>query len=238
MRLLVRSWNVFHGNAHPPRRTSFLRRMVELATRDGPDVVCLQELPIWALARLQRWSGMEAHRAIARPPVPLGPVPGWLTRLHQGRFRSALTGQANAILVAGSLAAEDAGRKRISDARRERRIVHAVRIPGPPAVVVANLHASNEFRDPAVPRAEAARAAAFAEAAASGAAAVVLAGDFNVRDPQLHGYSAPTEGLDHVLVRGATVVEVAVWPLERRTRDGVVLSDHAPVDCTLEVGGA
>jgi len=33
--LLVRTWNVFHGNAHPPRRKGFLRKMVELASADG-----------------------------------------------------------------------------------------------------------------------------------------------------------------------------------------------------------
>jgi hypothetical protein len=28
---------------------------------------------------------------------------------------------------------------------------------------------------------------------------------------------------------------VTVWSRERRTRDGIVLSDHAPVDCTVEL---
>lgn len=211
--------------------------MVELATGDDPDVVCLQEVPIWALRRLESWSGMKAYRAMARPAAPLGPLAGWLTRLHQGRFRSGLTGQANAILVAARLSAEDAGHERISDARRERRIVHAVRLAGRPTVVVANLHASNEFKDPGVPRAEVRRARAFAEAAAGDSTVVVLAGDFNVADPQLDGYSAPTKGIDHVLVRGADVVELEAWPVERRTVGGVVLSDHPPVDCMLVAEG-
>jgi endonuclease/exonuclease/phosphatase family metal-dependent hydrolase len=30
----------------------FLERMIELATADQPDVLCLQEVPPWALERL------------------------------------------------------------------------------------------------------------------------------------------------------------------------------------------
>ena len=33
--LLVRTWNVFHGNALPPRRRGYLREMIELVC-DGP----------------------------------------------------------------------------------------------------------------------------------------------------------------------------------------------------------
>ena len=57
--MLVRSWNLFHGNtaaARPPQPTS--SEMVRLAAADEPDVLCLQEVPLWALSRLARWSGM------------------------------------------------------------------------------------------------------------------------------------------------------------------------------------
>ena len=81
MRLLVRSWNVSHGNAHPPRRKGFLRKMVELASADGPDVLCLQEVPVWALPRIDDWSGMASFGAIMRPPLWLGPLSTWLTRI-------------------------------------------------------------------------------------------------------------------------------------------------------------
>jgi hypothetical protein len=66
----------------------------------------------------------------------------------------------------------------------------------------------------------------------------VLAGDFNVVDPQLAGYSAPGSGIDHVLVRGAPPESVAAWPLERRVQNDVVLSDHAVVEARLRVGAA
>jgi endonuclease/exonuclease/phosphatase family metal-dependent hydrolase len=237
MRLHVRTWNVFHGNADPPRRNGHLRTMIDLALEDGPDVLCLQELPVWALGRLDRWSEMATFGAITRRPLLPGPVSRWPTRAHQGLFRSALAGQANAILVTRGRSVQDLGHTQISDGHRERRLVHAVRLTGEPSVVVANLHATNDFRDPAVPRAEAARAQAFVDGLAEPGEAVVLAGDFNVTEPELRGFSAPGVGIDDVLVRDARAIEVTIWPRERRTRTGVVLSDHAPVDCVVEVGG-
>ena len=234
MRLLVRSWNVFHGNADPPRRKGFLRRIVELASDDGPDVLCLQEIPVWALPRIDDWSGMTSFGAITRPPLWLGPLSTWLTRIHQGLFRSGLAGQANAILVSPRHAASDLGHERISDAGRERRLVQAVRLDGL-GVVVGNLHASNEFVDPSVPRAELERARSFVERCATPDEIAVLAGDFNLRDARLDGYTAAGDGIDHVLVRGAAAGPVEAWPRERRSVGGIVLSDHAPVDCVLEV---
>ncbi|HEY1317045.1 MAG TPA: endonuclease/exonuclease/phosphatase family protein [Gaiella sp.] len=235
MQLVVRTWNVFHGNADPPRRAGYLRRMIELVTLDGPDVVCLQELPVWAVARIASWSGMHHFEAVARPPLWPGPFSTWVTRAHQGFFRSGLSGQANAILVAPRHAATDLGHERISEGRGERRVVHAVRIAGAPGVAIANLHASNDFVRPEVPRGEAARAASFVEHAATAGDVVVLAGDFNVGDPSLEAYSPPGGGIDHVLVRGAAVLSVAPWPQDRRRQNGVVLSDHPVVEATIEV---
>jgi endonuclease/exonuclease/phosphatase family metal-dependent hydrolase len=45
--------------------------------------------------------------------------------------------------------------------------------------------------------------------------------------------ATPT-GIDHILVRGLRSQPPFVWPVERRTRDGRVLSDHAPVDVEVE----
>ncbi len=234
MRLLVRSWNVFHGNAHPPRRKGFLRKMVELASADGPDVLCLQEVPVWALPRIDDWSGRASFGAITRPPLWLGPLSTWLTRIHQGLFRSGLAGQANAILVARRHPATDLGHERISDDGRERRVVQAVRLDGL-GVVVGNMHATNEFADPSLPRAELERARSYVERFAAPDEITVLAGDFNLREPRLEGYSTPGEGIDHVLVRGATAGPPVVWERERRAVGGIVLSDHAPVERVLKV---
>jgi len=49
----------------------------------------------------------------------------------------------------------------------------------------------------------------------------------------LPGFSAPLGGIDDILVRGIDASPLAVWPVERRRQNGVVLSDHAPVELTV-----
>ena len=232
--MLIRSWNVFHGNTSPPTRRSYLEEMVRLAVADGPAVLCLQEVPVWALPRIDDWSGMRRFDAVTRPPLWPGPVSKWVTRAHQGFFRSGLAGQANAILVAPRHAATDLGHERISEHGRERRLVHAVRIAGTSGVTVANLHASNDHANPTVPRREAKRAAAFAEGVAADGDVIVIAGDFNVLDPALEAYAGTRDGIDQVLVRGARLESLAAWPRERRMQNGVVLSDHPVVEALIE----
>ena len=203
--------------------------MLELVTRDGPEVVCLQELPIWGLVHVEEWSGMHAYAAVARTPRVPGRVGRFLTRLHHGTFRSALVGQANAILVTRGLGAKDLGSRQISDIGLERRVVQAVRVDE--RLVVANFHASTELL---AARQELERAQEFAEGLARPGEPVVLAGDFNLVSPSVDGYSDPSQGIDHVLVRGAPVSGSVVWEPARRGRAGRLLSDHPPVEVTLE----
>jgi endonuclease/exonuclease/phosphatase family metal-dependent hydrolase len=206
MPLLVRTWNVFHGNAVPPERQGYLEEMVRLVVADHPDVVCLQELPVWALARLEGWSGMAAVGAVAARPR-VGPVP-WpaaaghaLTDLHHGLLRSAFTGQANAVLVARRHRITETetlvlnpGRFRRGQARwlgldlvsrlawaKERRVCQAVRVATEQGtVLVGNLHTTSYAADERVADAELRRAVAFLEALARPDEPVVLAGDTNV----------------------------------------------------------
>jgi hypothetical protein len=63
--VLVRTWNLFHGNATPPERKGFLEEMVRLAAADWPDVLCLQEVPAWAIGELGGWTGMTAFVEVA-----------------------------------------------------------------------------------------------------------------------------------------------------------------------------
>jgi endonuclease/exonuclease/phosphatase family metal-dependent hydrolase len=230
--MLVRSWNLFHGNTLPPGRRSHLEEMIRLATEDRPDILCLQEVPVWALPRLSKWSGMTARHVVTRRP-PLGAwLGGVITRLHNGLFRSALAGQANAILLAPGLEPLEHRWLRIDDHRKEPRFCHAVKLDG---LAVGNLHATSDLRHPEVASAEIARAEAFVTDLAAGAPSV-LAGDFNLRADHLHelpGWSALGPGIDHVLVRGLSASPLEVWPLERRRVNGVVLSDHAPVEATI-----
>ena len=199
--------------------------MVELASRDRPDVLCLQELPLWALSELEEWSGMKALTAVAKRT----PVPRWLGKVLQRRrprrFRSAVTGQANAILLAPSLVPLEHRTQRISERGRERRVVHAVRLDH---IVIGNVHASNEFRRPDVPQAELTRAHALVERLAGPGRARVLAGDFNLRAPDL-----PGPNIDHIVVAGIEHGSLEVWPDERRLHNGAVLSDHAPVEMRI-----
>ena len=115
--------------------------MIELVCDDSPDVVCLQELPVWGISRLEEWSSMQALAVVARAPRVPGRAGVRVTRWNQGFFRSAFVGQANAVLVARSLAAEDRGHLQISDPGRERRVVQAVGVAG--SYVIANLHANH-----------------------------------------------------------------------------------------------
>jgi endonuclease/exonuclease/phosphatase family metal-dependent hydrolase len=205
--LLIRTWNLFHGNAKPPERRAFLEAMVRLAAADEPDVLCLQEVPVWALARLGEWSGMTAVGAVAQPPR-LGPLPipprlgGAITSVNHGLFRSAVSGQANAVLLRRDATVLDAEAATLNGrsfregqslwlelglvARlawgKERRVVQAVRakLPDERTILVVNLHATSYPADQRLADAELLRAAVFADALAQPEDIVVLAGDFNV----------------------------------------------------------
>ena len=62
----------------------------------------------------------------------------------------------------------------------------------------------------------------------------LLAGDFNFTPDLRHlGFTGDGPGIDHVLVRGAEAGPLVVWPDQRRRLNGMLLSDHAPVERTL-----
>jgi endonuclease/exonuclease/phosphatase family metal-dependent hydrolase len=181
--------------------------MVRLVTADRPDIVCLQELPAWGLGRLAGWSGMQAYSDVAQPPH-LGPLPitaelgRSITSLNNGLLRSAVAGQANAILLAPALKVlrherlvlnsrdfREAQSKWLSLSQiarvawpKERRLVQAVRaqVPSGGTLLVANLHATSFPADQRLADAELLRAAVFADGVAGPDDVVVLAGDFNV----------------------------------------------------------
>jgi endonuclease/exonuclease/phosphatase family metal-dependent hydrolase len=228
-RLLVRTWNLFHGRTFPENRSVHLERMVRLATQDAPDVVCLQEVPVWALVRLGRWSGMQVRSQITKRAL-LGPLARPLQQLDPVRVRSPFTGQANALLVSGRLEVVEHGAQRLNTGlRAERRMCQLVRLRlGERGLVVANLHATNRS-------ARARQELAEVERLLDGGGPAVVCGDFNVRATGLAGFSPPLPGIDQVLVRGLQLVDgPACWPDDRRRwQDGVLLSDHAPVEAAM-----
>ena len=218
----------------PNNRHNYLEQEIRLISSDHPDVVCLQELPLWGRRHLEGWSEMKliwnSARRIWFPPR----FGGWITRLNQGFFRSAFSGQANAILLDRRLQPLEQRWTVISRGRRERRTCQAVRLQG---MVIANLHASGVADHPEVGAAEALRALAFAESLVQPGDALVFAGDFNLfarNLPKLPDFSPPGPGIDHIFVRSAEAGPLDVWPEAHRTITAGVLSDHAPVE--LRVG--
>jgi endonuclease/exonuclease/phosphatase family metal-dependent hydrolase len=255
--VLIRTWNLYHGNSSPPRRGAFLDRMLELATVDDPDVLCVQEVPAWALSRF------TIGDVAARPP--LGRFFGRLvTDLHHGLLRSAVAGQGNAVQVSSRLTVLGRSRLtlnprpfRVVQARalglgpstrfawaKERRVAQAVRLRAADGrtLLVCNVHCTSSH-DRRLPDAELLRAAEFAAAAGADADIVVLAGDFNVtseESPVLRslatsewGFTPPGPGIDHVLVRGAAAGPERIWESIDREYGDAVLSDHAPVEVEL-----
>jgi endonuclease/exonuclease/phosphatase family metal-dependent hydrolase len=228
--LLVRTWNLFHGNTMPPQRRAFLREMVELITADRPAAVCLQEVPLWALPHLESWSGMQSRWAVARGPrIGSARLGGWITELHHGVLRSALTGEAGAILVAPQFTVSHA-RELVVSTDGIRRLMHGLRLDGD--VFVANFHTTGD---------EQLRMVADTVESLAGDEAII-AGDANLRPGEgrtyellrERGFSEPLPGsIDQILVRGLPSTPPAAWPDERRRVDGRLLSDHAPVELTV-----
>jgi hypothetical protein len=143
---------------------------------------------------------------------------GWLTAVNHGILRSALTGEADAILARRRFV--DRGSAAVSAAGL-RRVVHAIRLDD--GLVVANCHTRGED--------QLQRVVDFIGQEER----VVLAGDLNLRPPyDLGGFSDPLPGsIDQILVRGLPSGTPSAWPEERRRFGDRLLSDHAPVELTV-----
>ncbi len=243
--------------------------MVRLASEDRPDVLCLQEVPAWALPKLDDWAGMTALTEVAARPK-LGPLPSTaelgrrITSLNHGLFRSAFTGQGNAILLNPAFEPMDyhalvlnpwdfrrqqAARLGLGPLGRlawakERRVCQTIRaaLPDGRRLMVANLHATSYPPDRRVADAELMRAVEFALVLSLPGEIDVVAGDFNLFSSRSEGlrmlveqgFSDPGPEVDHVLVRGAASSPAERWPEERRLCGGLPLSDHPPLEVRIE----
>jgi endonuclease/exonuclease/phosphatase family metal-dependent hydrolase len=231
--LVIRTWNVYHGRTHPRTGRTHLERMVRLVSLDAPDVVALQEVPPWALGRLEGWSGMRALWAVTVPDL-LGPAARVITDLDPVRMGLSVAGQANAILLNPRFGVNldrtlllnpEVPRLEWIRGGRQRRVCQAVDVDvHGQALTVANLHATN---DVARARVEAGLAAEFLEDSSQ----CILCGDFNVPAFPVPTFSPPIEGIDQILVRGLDLQRPPEpWPAERRRVGHGLLSDHAPVE--------
>ena len=272
--MLVRTWNLDGGNVVPPDRHIHLQAMVELITSGSPDVVCLQEIPVWALPRLGGWGGMQALTARARRPklgpLPVPPILGRrLSRPRHGRPGASRSGKGNAILIPTeatvrshktitlntNVFCEERGArfgltpKEMVSWERERRVCHVVQyeLPSRQRFLVANLHSTYCPRDLRLADAELRRAVNFVLRASELEEALIVAGDFNLprtasatvnelmTAERENRWMSSGPQVDQILLRRAIATSVRVWPDEERTVGGRLLSDHPPVEATIEL---
>jgi endonuclease/exonuclease/phosphatase family metal-dependent hydrolase len=234
--MLVRTWNLYHGRTQPKSGRTYLERMIRLMTIDAPAVVALQEIPIWSLGLLERWSGMQAEWAITVPNL-LGPAARFVTSLDPVRMRFSAAGQANAVLLNPHFEVTEhevyvlnpeVSSWDVAFGGRQRRVCQALMVETQDgAFLVANLHATNHLERAKIEVALAAEQIADVKR-------VLFCGDFNVPRFTVPEYSPPIDGIDQILVRGFDLVSGPdPWPNDRREVEGRLLSDHAPVEAEV-----
>jgi endonuclease/exonuclease/phosphatase family metal-dependent hydrolase len=260
--LRVRTWNIAHGVDVPPRdrdyaheRRKHLPQMARLMVEDEPDLILLQEVPVWAGPLLAEHTGMAvtmapaygAHVPFLHVPLPLA-VGAALGNALPDLIRTQFEGQANALLYGADLLLVSARRALLNERHRlrgEPRIAQLARLRHRRAgreFAVANIHADHGDN-----RQQMERAGFLLERFARGAPAI-LAGDFNagpsspsVRALEGRGWQQEPADvrIDHIFSRGFAIDEPSTrWPATRRdlNRNGgppVRLSDHSPVDAVL-----
>ena len=209
--MLIRTWNLNRGHTQRAGAGNHVREMVALITAGSPDVVCLQDVPAWALDSIGAWAQMNAVAVRARGPHvgPL-PVPAPLGRVlsapHSGWLSPAFAGRGNVILfpLAAKLrstktitlntnvfceergAALGLARNQMRRWERERRICHLVQyeLPNRRRFLVATLHATSNPGDIRLAEAELRRATSFVDRRAEVEEIVIVAGDFNLSRSQ------------------------------------------------------
>jgi endonuclease/exonuclease/phosphatase family metal-dependent hydrolase len=215
------------------------------------DVALLQECPPRCAAPLASACGAEAHRVLTSRNG-LGALRTAAARLNPDLIASG-EGGSNLTLVRRGGALGGIVERRglaIHEGRPERRAMALTRTAS--GVCVANLHATSNVPPMAVADVLPAARAAVEFA---GEAPLLFGGDLNLRprrNPEVfeelaerYGLGEPTapDAIDHLLVRGATVLaQPTPWEPARREidQDGLALrlSDHAPVQAGFETTNA
>jgi endonuclease/exonuclease/phosphatase family metal-dependent hydrolase len=241
------------GKKHVRLNRDLFREFAAFLAAAKWDIALLQEVPPRWAHRLADATGAEAKSSLTSRNW-LRPVMSPLARLRP-HLSGSWEGGSNLILVRGASRGLEGSRPgmAISDFRRstltwfpERRVMSMVELDC--GLCVANFHASTG----AGAAGDVLKAARLASARA-GDRPLLLGGDFNLRPRSgevfeqleaefgLAGATAPG-AIDHLLVRGAEVIEpVEAWPAARRdvpdpqTDLKIRLSDHAPVAIRINV---
>jgi endonuclease/exonuclease/phosphatase family metal-dependent hydrolase len=260
--LQIRTWNIAHGVDVPPReggyghmRRKLLREMAALMIEERPDLILLQEVPVWAGPLLREATGMGltlasvygAHVPFLHVPLPLA-VGSWLGNAMPDVVRTQFEGQANAILYGPELLLVSARTVQVNQRRRlrgEPRVAQLARLRHRRLgleFAVANVHLDHG------PNSEQVERAGYVLERFARGAPMVLAGDLNadarsrgVRSLVKRGWieDSGDVGIDHVFTRGFEVEWAATrWLPTRRdlSLNGGLplrLSDHDPVDAVL-----
>jgi endonuclease/exonuclease/phosphatase family metal-dependent hydrolase len=259
--LQIRTWNIAHGRDVPPDRghrhlrRKLLDEMAALVVEQSPDIILLQEVPVWAGSLLREATGMGvtlapaygAHVPFLHLPLPLA-LGAAVGRALPDLVRTQIEGQANAVLYGPDLLLVSARRVQLNAHHRlrgEPRSAQLVRLRHRSAgreLALANVHA--DWGDN---RHQLERAGFVLERFARGAP-MVLGGDLNAgpRSASLRALAARgwngesvDPGIDRILVQGLRMERPAVrWPPERRdlVLNGgppIRLSDHDPVDAVV-----
>jgi endonuclease/exonuclease/phosphatase family metal-dependent hydrolase len=219
MRLRVLIWNLMHGRSVPGAGRGLFDEFAAALAAWEWDAALLQEVPPWWPEPLAKRLDAE-YRMVLTSRNALLPVRRAIATRRPDAIKSN-GGGANAIL---------ARRDRISAHRAqrlcrvpERRWAHGVRLAC--GIWVANLHATAHHTDGARRDGRLAAASALSWA---GGEPVVLAGDFNLRDPAFAGFgSVGGRDVDHIFVAGLEPTGAATV-LERGR-----LSDHPPLAVTV-----
>ena len=227
-RMLLLSWNLFHGRCLPPTHGALAAQFAAKLAEWPWDVALLQEVPPWWPAELAAALAVEQRTALtSRNSLPA------LRRAVARRDAELLKsngGGCNAVLSRLNIVEHDTMRLA---SWPERRVAQLVRLYDGACVV--NLHASTRR---ARAEQELARLWQRALRFADGAP-LILGGDLNLREPVAPGADiahVAAENVDHIFTRGfATAGEAQV--LARSVALGarrVELSDHAPL--SVDVG--
>jgi endonuclease/exonuclease/phosphatase family metal-dependent hydrolase len=216
----VLTWNLYHGRARPPAGRSLRAEFAAALAGWEWDVALLQEVPPWWPPELARACDATAVTALTSRNSLLA-----LRRFVADRWPDLIRsngGGANALLSrAGALADH---RVQVLRRRPERRVAHGARLPD--GTWIVNLHATVHDARKAHEDLALARETALAWA---GDAPIVLGGDFNIRDPDLPGFTrAAGHDVDFIFTRGLEPAGPGA-ALEHGP-----LSDHAPVLARLE----